>query len=293
MKLQKTVKSERDNVTKYIFNTEDNLIVEVSYINKDDGKDIICVPCQTMCNLACKFCHTTEYIGKIKNRNLTSYEITDTVNHIYDHQKLEGLNRLLLVSFMGCGEPLENVSEVIIAMVRLKLDSFSPVRFAVATGIPKKNVKEFFEFTSKVKFHRLDVKLHLSLHYTDDKLRKEWMPSTMDILPTLDAAQFFKSYTGNKVEIHYALIEGLNDGIQDGLDLLSMLQSRGFNVKILFYNEKESLEVKPSDQYEFFRELLTNNHVECEYYIPPGIDIGSSCGMFLMDYYLEFWEKNN
>ena len=45
MKLIEIVKSERDSTLKYIFKTEGGFIVEFSYINKDDGKDIICVPC--------------------------------------------------------------------------------------------------------------------------------------------------------------------------------------------------------------------------------------------------------
>ena len=68
MTLIEIIKSEYDSTLKYIFKTADNLIVEFSYIDKNDGKDIICVPSQTMCNLACKFCHTTDYIGKTNNR---------------------------------------------------------------------------------------------------------------------------------------------------------------------------------------------------------------------------------
>lgn len=73
MKFLKLIKSTEDNTIKYIFkldDTLDNFLVEFSYINKNDGKDIICVPSQTMCNLACKFCHTTDYIGKMKTKVL-------------------------------------------------------------------------------------------------------------------------------------------------------------------------------------------------------------------------------
>ena len=82
MNFIKKVFSQKDNTVKYIFRTLDNLIVEFSYINKDDGKDIICLPSQTMCNIGCKFCHTTEYIGKIKTRNLSYTEIVHGVEYI-------------------------------------------------------------------------------------------------------------------------------------------------------------------------------------------------------------------
>jgi len=46
------IKSSIDNTIKYIFRTDTNHIFEMAYINKDDGKDIVCVPSHTMCDLA-------------------------------------------------------------------------------------------------------------------------------------------------------------------------------------------------------------------------------------------------
>ena len=84
LELKKLVHSTVDNTIKYIFYTEDKLIVEFSYINKNDGKNIICCPVSTFCTIGCKFCHTAEFIGKIKNRNLTTFEISNGVNYIYN-----------------------------------------------------------------------------------------------------------------------------------------------------------------------------------------------------------------
>lgn len=74
--------SKLDSTIKYVFKTKDNLIIEFSYLNKNDGKDIICIPSQTMCNIGCKFCHTTDFIGKIKSRNLTLDEIYSNCEYI-------------------------------------------------------------------------------------------------------------------------------------------------------------------------------------------------------------------
>jgi 23S rRNA (adenine2503-C2)-methyltransferase len=180
MKLQflKKVKSTLDSTQKFIFKTtQDNLIIEYSYINKNDGKNIICIPSQTMCNLGCKFCHTQEYIGKIKCRNLTADEIYEGIEFVYNDLHLDDENKVLLVSFMGCGEPILNVNEVIDSMIQIKkMESkynVSYIRFAVATSIPKSNWSNFFEMTEKISSNKLPVKLHLSLHYTIDALRKE------------------------------------------------------------------------------------------------------------------------
>jgi 23S rRNA (adenine2503-C2)-methyltransferase len=293
MKFIEIIKSKLDSTLKYIFKTDDNLIVELSYINKNDGKDIICVPTQTMCNLACKFCHTTDYIGKIKNDNLTYYEIIEFVTYIIDDLKLKDNNRVLLISFMGCGEPILNVDNVVDAMVgikKLEQNGFSFIRFAISTSLPKNKWLNFYKLIDGIKNNNLPVKMHLSLHYTMDIIRKEWMPASLDIIPSLSAVDFYKKITGNAVEIHYTLIDGVNDTEQDAILLSTFLKDRDFNVKFLFFNEKPSLDFHASskEKLKIFKRYFDKYSISHEYYIPPGQDVGSSCGAFLMDTYIKY-----
>ena len=58
MELIKKVYSKVDSTVKYVFRYIDEFNIEFSFIDKNDGKYIICVPCQTMCAMNCKFCHT-------------------------------------------------------------------------------------------------------------------------------------------------------------------------------------------------------------------------------------------
>lgn len=287
-----TVVSSDKSTTKYIFQTfDDNLIVEFSYINKNDGKDIICLPSQTMCNLGCKFCHTLEYIGKIKIRNLSENEMFFGVDYIIESENIKSNSRTLLISFMGCGEPLLNVGNICDFMSVLKnyIDgtSIPYIRFAIATSIPKYKWEEFFKLTHYINKNNLPVKIHLSLHYTMDIIRKDWMPNSLDIIPSLGAVDFYRKLTGNNVEIHYTLIEGINDSEQDAILLSSFLKDKSFNVKFLFFNEKESLNYHASnkDKIKIFRKYFDMYNIPFEYYIPPGLDIGASCGQFLLDYY--------
>lgn len=289
LRLKKIVHSKVDNTLKYVFlRNNDNAVLEFSYINKNDGKDIICVPSQTMCNIGCKFCHTTEYIGKIKVDRVLATDLVEGIRYIYNDLKLSENPQTLLISFMGCGEPIFNVNNIIIAMLKIRTE-YSEIytRFAVATSLPSA-FGEFFKMVRLIEVHKLDVKLHLSIHYTDDKLRNEWMPRAINIESTLAAGEFFKAYTGNKVEIHYALIDGVNDTPNDAIRLCSLIKGKGFNVKFLFYNEKQSLGMHPSEIYKFeiFKSYLDLIGIDSEYYKPPGLDVGASCGQFLMDEYI-------
>lgn len=290
LRLKKIVYSKVDDTQKYVFvRNHDGAVLEFSYINKKDGKDIICVPSQTMCNIGCKFCHTTEYIGKIKVTPILTSELAEGINHIYDDLKLSENPKTLLISFMGCGEPFLNHENIIDLMLFVRhYYNKIKVRFAIATSLPHIAVCEFFGFTEMVKSYKLDVKLHLSIHYTDNKLRAEWMPRSINIESTLAAGEFFKTYTGNNVEIHYALIDGVNDTVADAMLLCHLINGKDFNVKFLFYNKKQSLGMHPSELYKFeiFERRLGEIGISSEYYKPPGLDVGASCGQFLMDEYL-------
>ena len=80
MKFLNKIYSKIDKVVKYVFEYNKQ-IVELSYIDNGTGKDIICVPTHTMCNLGCKFCHTTDYIGKIPIVKITFHEIFYGINY--------------------------------------------------------------------------------------------------------------------------------------------------------------------------------------------------------------------
>ena len=290
MKNINIIRSTEDNTIKYVFKLDDSIdeqIVEFSYINKNDGKTIICVPTQTMCNLSCKFCHATEYVGKIKSRNLTVNEIYYGISHIIGDLHIMSMNQPLLVSFMGIGEPLMNVDNIVTSMkrlVQLEGEGLPLVKFAIATSIPKSHWLEFYQLTKDIKDYSLPVKIHLSLHYTSDLQRKEWMPASLDIQSSISCVDFYRNITYNPVEIHYALIAGVNDTEEDAVKLYDLLKGKDVTVKFLFYNEKESLDYHASnkDKVKMFQKIL--GFIPIEYYVPPGLSIGASCGSFLMDY---------
>lgn len=289
MRLINRIKSTEDNTIKYVFRLEDKSIVEFSYINKNDGKDIICVPTQTMCNLGCKFCQTTDFIGKIKTRNLDSYDMYYGCEFILNELDVwSNENKTILISYMGSGEPLLNYQNVVASMERFQKINLinKTIRFAIATSIPKSHWVNFYKMVELIKDKNLNVKIHLSLHYTEDNLRKEWMPKSLDIESSIACVDFYHKLTGNPVEIHYALIDGVNDTIEDAQRLSRLIQGKGFNVKFLFYNEKENLDYHATSFHKIktFANHLVDSFIPFEYYVPPGLSVGASCGSFLMDY---------
>jgi len=286
MELLEKVKSKLDKTIKYVFKLDDDLIMEVTYIDNNTGKDIICVATQTMCAMACSFCHLTDYIGKLKLRNVTAEELVQSVDYIYDELELEKNDRVLLISYMGCGEPLLNLDHVEHSM-RWLMKNYENIRFGLSTMLPKGGWSNLFELAGVVKRNKIPLKIHLSLHYTNDEQRNKHMPNALDIKPAISALEFYKNLTKNSVEIHYTMIKGENDSIGNALVLSRLIEGRGIPVKFLRFNDKDSSDSEKAEMEVLndFRAFLEGEEIETEYYEPPGISLGASCGMFLFDQY--------
>lgn len=279
----KKVYSKTDNTIKYIFKYDDKYKIEFSYIDKNDGKNIICVPCQTICSMGCKFCHTNDYIGKIYEENITHDSITEGVNYIFNDMLLDS-SKELLVSFMGCGEPMKNHKQVLNSIVDLTdIFGYKNIRFAVSTLLPRNMISTFISFAEIVKDLKLNVKVHLSLHHVNNKKRTEMMPNCSKIGESISALELYREMTGNRVEIHYTLIDKVNDSAIDFAILADMFYNKGICLKFLHYNKKDSVDYKISKSFDDNKNILDDQNIEYEYYKPPGLDIGASCGQFLME----------
>lgn len=289
MKILDVILSKIDKTVKYIFQLDDGLITEMAYIDNNTGKDIICVSAQSACLMGCKFCHTTDYKTKLKTRNITEYEILKGIEHVAREKDLLDSKRLLLVSYMGCGEPLLNSTNVVGSMHQLMYHSvFKSIRFAIATMIPKNDWAEFANLTSCIQKYRLPVKMHLSLHFPTDETRQLWMPNALDLKPSLDLLMFYKHLTGNSVEVHYTPIKDANDKEEDMRDLSLLLFRTGIPIKFLKFNEKNTLNAQEGTVDTSY---LDDLGMKYEFYTPPGLDVGASCGQFLFDYYLKYNQR--
>lgn len=90
-------------------------------------------------------------------------------------------------------------------------------RFALATSLPKHCWNKLIDLSMLGKKHGDKLKVHFSLHYTTDEMRSQYMPHAMDIETSLKTLDLYQQVTGGEVEIHYALMDGINDTIDDSL----------------------------------------------------------------------------
>jgi adenine C2-methylase RlmN of 23S rRNA A2503 and tRNA A37 len=273
-------KSNVENVSKLVYKSGDSPVMEVSIIRKGDGKDILCVPTQTNCKMGCKFCHLTGL--DIPSTNLSADQIVELVVESFKISMPR--NPTLLVSYMGVGEPLLNVNGVIESAKELrKLTNYKTIRFGVSTLIP--GSKPFLQLIDGVVENDLKCKLHWSLHSAQSSIRKNLMPNALGIREGSALALQYMERTKQPVEVHYTLINGVNDSYRDIKSLSSVLDKR-LVIKILrFAPHKLEPSLEESNVTALFKKSLESEGFTVEVYSPPGRDIGSSCGQFILDQY--------
>jgi 23S rRNA (adenine2503-C2)-methyltransferase len=268
IKLIEKIDSTIDDVTKYIVSDETFGKNEVSIIRKDT-KTIFCLPTQTNCKMGCAFCHLT---GTTRpSKNLSADWIVSVVDYLAQIE-YKG-DKALLISFMGVGEPLLNLNELTASMELLQA-KYDRIRFGISTMMPNANaMTELTMWT--VNHSNYNVKVHLSVHGMLN--RHEIIKNGIDISIAIKLVQHFHEITGNPIEYHYTLVNGVNDSTEELTEFNNNIKSDGSTVKFLTLSETNGYtNTKLSEEY--IRTLFPSNTVE--FYNPPGRDVGSSCGMF-------------
>jgi adenine C2-methylase RlmN of 23S rRNA A2503 and tRNA A37 len=277
-KIIKTQRSKTDHVTKYILSDEVYGLNEVSVINKMT-KDIIVLPSQTNCNMGCTFCHLTGTTRPVKN--FSSEWFLEVVKFIVFREEL---NRHILISFMGAGEPLLNVYSIINGIDFIHSE-FKNVRFAISTMMPSlsllDNVEQYLSTHPKV-----SIKLHLSVHGIGN--RNKIVKSSVTAENAIKRLQEYNSRTNQPIEYHYTLVNDVNDSMNELIDFSWLVKSevgKDVTVKFLSLSENGNCEVSKVSN-EYIQSLFKDKNVSVEFYDPPGRDVGSSCGMFDRSIYM-------
>ncbi len=301
-----TFKDFKDNTLKSVFKTDDNKIIEMSLLFNKKDIDVVCVPTHHFCNLGCKMCHlTTKDLKKpmlpiTYDNFITCLLKTLTVNNLHITNK-----KKLLISFMGVGEPLLNIKLIEEVykhedFIKKKL-GYDNIGYAISTMMPNNN---FLTLQDIVTSKNIPLKIHFSLHNPIDQKRKELIPgSNISIEKALSyltiyreclqnnktiMEKYSKLHTNNDpIEIHYTLINKINDGDKELNELIKLLTKYEIPIKFLKFNPTKNLTIsKNEDKWlKTIKEKIPNLRVKT--YSPPGKEIGSSCGEFTKHFYHE------
>lgn len=267
-----------DGTRKWLMRSRSGSAFETVYI-PEESRGTLCVSSQVGCVLDCKFCST----GKQGfNSNLTSGEIVGqlrVVKRLLDAQ-LSGVGRKITnVVFMGMGEPLLNIDQVIPA-VSLMMDDLgygiSKRKVTISTAGVVPGIRRLKETT--------DASLAISLHAPSDELRDQLVPINRKypIALLLDACRDYASNLGEKrtVTIEYILLEGINDRAQHVHELIQLLQDFPCKINLIPFNGFPGSGFKrPSTRsVRYFQEKLVQAGYATMVRTTRGGDIDAACG---------------
>jgi 23S rRNA (adenine2503-C2)-methyltransferase len=257
-----------DGTAKYLYDVGATSGVEAVYI-PDRQRATLCVSSQVGCKMNCYFCMT----GKQGfTRNLTSHEI---INQIVSVPKSETLTNLV---FMGMGEPLDNLEELLKAL-RILTESWgmawSPRRITVSTIGYRPGLRRFIEET--------ECHLALSLHAPYPEQRGEVMP-VEKAFPIKELLATLREYDWShqrRLSFEYIVFRDFNDSIKHADALVKLLGGIPCLVNLIRFHAIPGVDLKTSDmtQIEAFRDRLNERGVTATIRASRGEDIFAACGM--------------
>ena len=220
-----------DGTTKLLLRLPDGRTVE-SVLMPDFHPDRAagCISSQVGCAMGCDFCATTQTGFE---RNLTAGEIVEQFLHLRREAQSAG-RTLRTIVFMGMGEPMLNLRNVLAAVRRIAdptLGAFGWRQITISTVGIVPGIDE-------LRAAELGVHLAVSLHAPDDATRADLLPMgrRYDVQEVLAAADRYQASSGRITTIQYCLLDGVNDSLAQARDLSRLLAGRHMRVNLLRYN---------------------------------------------------------
>ncbi|MFB6240923.1 MAG: 23S rRNA (adenine(2503)-C(2))-methyltransferase RlmN, partial [Gemmatimonadota bacterium] len=243
-----------------------------------DDRLTLCVSSQAGCALGCRFC-ATGHFGF--NRHLSTDEITAQFRNAQRAARREFDRDISNVVFMGMGEPMANLDNVMPALTVLNRGfGVGARRITVSTvGL----VPGIEALTRRPE----DFGLAVSLHAPNHELRQEIMriEKRFPIPELLEAIRGYQAETGRRVTFEYLLIDGLNDSLELADQLAGLAEGLDCFVNLIPFNPIPAVEWEPSpdEQIAAFARRLHRNGVSAAVRTPRGRDIAAACGQLRLE----------
>lgn len=263
-----SVQISSDGTRKYLFESRPGKFIETAFI-PDGRRSTICVSSQVGCKMGCLFCMT----GKQGFQgNLTAGEILN------QYRSLPERDQLTNVVYMGMGEPLDNLTEVLNSLEILSASwgyGMSPRRITVSTIGLTPAMREFLD--------RSEAHLAVSLHTPFDEQREQLMP-VQQIYPLKEVLEQIRSWDfgrQRRVSFEYIVFRGFNDSADHIRELARILNGIRCRINLIRFHPIPDTPLESPDEatLQSFREMLVKKGIRTTIRASRGEDIYAACGL--------------
>ena len=263
-----------DGTLKLLLSTEDNESIECVGI-PTEKRLTACLSSQVGCPMDCKFCATGKDGLK---RSLKASEILDQILFIENEMNRKVTN----IVFMGMGEPLLNIDELLLSIRSINEDfQISQRKITVSTvAIPKminKLSAKSFQILGNCQFT-----LAISLHASNQKIREKIIPSAKnyEIQNIIEDCKQYVKNTGRRVSFEYLMLSGVNDKLEHANELSNLLKGFQCHVNLIQYNQIVEVEFQRASlkNLQLFQTRLNHHGIAVSLRKSRGLDKNAACG---------------
>ncbi len=273
---------------KVLFRLHDDNVIE-SVLMEYDERRTACISTQVGCGIGCLFCATGQ--GGLV-RNLSAGEIVAQVLHFareIQRAEIEQANALGInadlashpvtnVVLMGMGEPLANYEATWQAIETLN----DPGGYNLGARRITLSTVGLVPGIRRLADEALPINLAISLHAPDDELRSRLVPvNERYALGELMAAVCeYAGKTSRRVTFEVALIDGVNDSVQQAEQLAALLHGMSCHVNLIPLNPTPgtSLQPSPRERVAAYQDVLVGAGIPTTVRVRRGISIEAGCG---------------
>ena len=268
--------SQKDGTIKYLWKLADGNCVETVLMRYHYGNSV-CISTEVGCKMGCAFCAST--LGGLV-RPLEPFEMLDQVLFTQVDSGLP-ISHIVL---MGIGEPLDNLQNVLRFLELVNSPdgmniSMRHISLSTCGLVPK--IDELGDC-------KLQISLAISLHGSNNEIRNRIMPvnKAYPIEVLLPACRRYYEKTSRRIHFEYAMIDGMNDSLQNAKELLALLKGLPAHVNLIPLNHVEESPLKPSSKSAVaaFQKALEDGGVTATVRRTLGSDIDASCGQLRRKY---------
>ena len=268
--------SQKDGTIKYLWQLADGNCVETVLMRYHYG-NTVCISTEVGCRMGCAFCAST--IGGLVRR-LEPFEMLDEVLFT----QVDSGQPISHIVLMGIGEPLDNFDNV---MRFLELVN-SPEGMNISMRHISLSTCGLVPRIDELAKRKLQLTLSVSLHAPNDRVRNTIMPVNK-AYPTqelLDACRRYYAETSRRISFEYAMIDGVNDSVEDARELISRLRGLPAHFNLIPLNHVEESPLKPSSKaaVALFQKTLEDAGIPATVRRTLGGDIDASCGQLRRKY---------
>ena len=266
----KPVASEKssDGTIKYLFRNDRSLEFETVYL-PGKKRNSVCVSSQSGCRMGCPFCVTGKYgfRGNLSVRDMVSQVIGLPVPEKVTH-----------VVFMGMGEPMDNLDNVLKACNILSAEwgpAISQRNITVSTVGIISGVQRF------LKDSKFNLALSLYSPFPEERALAVPAEKKYPVHRIIEIMNYYTSEKRRRMSLAYIMISNINDTDKHLEGLKSLLNGSKIRINLIPYNSipgDRNISSSPGRIQQFKHELIISG-ISASIRRSRGIDVSAACGL--------------